>query len=344
MLYLVGLGLGDEKDITVKGLEIVRKCHKVYLEHYTSILTVGKDALERYVSCNIQFFLHPHNCNSLRHRFKTLVFNRFRRFYGREVILADRDLVEQGADELLEAAKAADVAFLVVGDPFGATTHSDLVLRASAANIPHAVVHNASILNAVGCCGLQLYNFGETVSVVFWTDSWKPESFFDKILKNRRLGFHTLCLLDIKVKEQSVENLLRGRKIYEPPRFMSVKTCSEQFLEILDNRKLTSSAEINESKNPETESPKTPETGSEEALDENSLCVGVARIGADDQKIVVDTLRMMASEEVDEAIGGPLHSLIIPAANPHPLELDMLRTFAFDVQRFDELTRHLQDS
>ena len=59
MLYLVGLGLGDEKDITVKGLEIVRKCHKVYLEHYTSILTVGKDALERYVSCNIQFFLHP---------------------------------------------------------------------------------------------------------------------------------------------------------------------------------------------------------------------------------------------------------------------------------------------
>ena len=48
MLYLVGLGLGDEKDITVKGLEVVRQCEKVYLEHYTSILTVGKDALERY--------------------------------------------------------------------------------------------------------------------------------------------------------------------------------------------------------------------------------------------------------------------------------------------------------
>ena len=52
MLYLVGLGLGDEKDITVKGLEVVRQCEKVYLEHYTSILTVGKDALERYDPCS----------------------------------------------------------------------------------------------------------------------------------------------------------------------------------------------------------------------------------------------------------------------------------------------------
>lgn len=45
MLYLIGLGLGDPKDITVKGLEIVRKADKVFLEAYTSILTVGKEAL-----------------------------------------------------------------------------------------------------------------------------------------------------------------------------------------------------------------------------------------------------------------------------------------------------------
>ena len=78
------------------------------------------------------------------------------RFYGREVILADRDLVEQGAEEILNGAKEADVAFLVVGDPFGATTHSDLTLRCVAAGIPYRVVHNASIMNAVGCCGLQV--------------------------------------------------------------------------------------------------------------------------------------------------------------------------------------------
>lgn len=41
----------------------------------------------------------------------------------------------------------------------------------------------------------QLYNFGETVSLVFWTESWRPESFYDKICKNRKAGLHTLCLL-----------------------------------------------------------------------------------------------------------------------------------------------------
>ena len=128
------------------------------------------------------------------------------------------------------------MAFLVVGDPFGATTHSDLVLRAKELGVPHQVleyrpnrsktaanavvnihrekvVHNASIMNAVGCCGLQLYNFGETVrcssrfvlicprqvSIPFWTETWQPESFYDKICENLSRGLHTLCLLDIKV-------------------------------------------------------------------------------------------------------------------------------------------------
>jgi diphthamide biosynthesis methyltransferase len=48
MFYLVGLGLGDAKDITVKGLEIVKKSKRVYLEAYTSILTVGKEKLVKY--------------------------------------------------------------------------------------------------------------------------------------------------------------------------------------------------------------------------------------------------------------------------------------------------------
>jgi diphthine synthase len=38
VFYIVGLGLYDEKDITVKGLEIVKKCERVYLENYTAIL------------------------------------------------------------------------------------------------------------------------------------------------------------------------------------------------------------------------------------------------------------------------------------------------------------------
>lgn len=45
MLYLIGLGLGDAEDITVKGLEAVRRCRRVYLEAYTSVLPAGREAL-----------------------------------------------------------------------------------------------------------------------------------------------------------------------------------------------------------------------------------------------------------------------------------------------------------
>lgn len=45
MLYLVGLGLSDETDITVKGLEVVKKASRVYLEAYTSILLVDQPVL-----------------------------------------------------------------------------------------------------------------------------------------------------------------------------------------------------------------------------------------------------------------------------------------------------------
>lgn len=44
-------------------------------------------------------------------------------------------------------------------------------------------------------CIFQLYNFGETVSIVFWTDTWRPDSFYDKIKRNKDRGMHTLCLL-----------------------------------------------------------------------------------------------------------------------------------------------------
>lgn len=64
-------------------------------------------------------------------------------------------------------------------------------------------------MNAIGACGLQLYNFGQTVSLVFFTDTWKPDSFYDRVKENADLGMHTLVLLDIKVKEQSEENLAR---------------------------------------------------------------------------------------------------------------------------------------
>lgn len=59
MLYLVGLGLSDETDITVKGLEVVKKASRVYLEAYTSILLVDQSVLVRHATLSKSSFPFP---------------------------------------------------------------------------------------------------------------------------------------------------------------------------------------------------------------------------------------------------------------------------------------------
>lgn len=49
MLYIIGLGLADERDISVKGLEIVRRAARVYLEAYTAILLVDQSQLVSFL-------------------------------------------------------------------------------------------------------------------------------------------------------------------------------------------------------------------------------------------------------------------------------------------------------
>ncbi|MEM3126684.1 MAG: diphthine synthase [Candidatus Woesearchaeota archaeon] len=161
MLYIIGLGLNDEKDLTLKGLEAIKKCDKVFLESYTSVLQTNVKELEK--------------------------------LYGKKIILAHRELVEQKSGEILKDAKKKNVAFLVIGDPFGATTHIDLVNQAKEKKIDVKIIHNASVLTAVGETGLQLYNFGKVVSIPFH----KSKSHMDGILTNLKNGMHTLVLLDL---------------------------------------------------------------------------------------------------------------------------------------------------
>ncbi|KGN62668.1 probable diphthine methyl ester synthase [Cucumis sativus] len=267
MLYIIGLGLGDEKDITLRGLECVRKCEKVYMEAYTSLLSFG---------------LASDGISSLE------------KLYGKTITVADREMVEEKADQILSEARTSDVAFLVVGDAFGATTHSDLVVRAKSLGIEVRVVYNASVMNAVGICGLQLYRYGETVSIPFFTETWKPSSFYEKIQKNRGLGLHTLCLLDIRVKEPSLESLCRGKKEYEPPRFMSINTAIEQLLEV-------------------------EQMEGQSVYNEDTLCVAFARLGSEDQTIVAGTMKQLRSID----FGPPLHCLVI-VGKTHPVEEEML--------------------
>jgi diphthine synthase len=163
-LYLIGLGLSDQKDITVKGLEIIKQCDLIYLENYTSLLQCTKEDLEQ--------------C------------------YGKKIILADRNASEQGSDDIVMQAKDKDIAFLVVGDPFSATTHIELFKSAKENNISVKIINNASILNAVGLTGLQLYKFGKTTSIPFLEDHPQLETPYNVLKDNN--GLHTLFLLDLK--------------------------------------------------------------------------------------------------------------------------------------------------
>jgi len=212
-LYLIGLGLNDEKDITVKGLETIKKCDYVYLEDYTSKLSVSTKKLEE--------------------------------FYGKPIIKADRDLVEKKAEEILDKATLKNVAFLVVGDVFSATTHADLFLRAKEKKIEIKIIHNTSILTAVGQVGLELYKYGKTTSMPFFEASYKPETPYDVIKQNQAQNLHTLVLLDIK-KDLN--------------KYMSVNIALKQLLEIEDKRK-------------------------EKVTSEETKAIGCARLGSEDPVI-----------------------------------------------------------
>ncbi len=108
-------------------------------------------------------------------------------------------MVESEAESIYLRAKTEDIGFLVVGDPLCATTHVDLMLRAKALGIEVEVIHNTSVMGAAASCGLQLYQYGYTVSIPLFEGEWKPSSFYERIKYNKEGGMHTLCLLDIKV-------------------------------------------------------------------------------------------------------------------------------------------------
>ena len=170
MLTFIGLGLYDEKDITVKGLEAVRKADLVYAEFYTSHLmgtTVGK----------------------------------MEELYGKKVTVLTREDVEQ-APSWLALAKEKDVVFLTGGDAMVATTHIDLRLRAADMGIDTGIIHAPSISSAVsGLSGLQNYRFGKSTTIPFpymrKSKTIVSEAPYDAIKMNKKNDLHTLVFLDI---------------------------------------------------------------------------------------------------------------------------------------------------
>jgi diphthine synthase len=193
MLYLIGLGIWDEKDLSLRGMEACKKCKEIYAELYTARWGGSLKNLEKII--------------------------------GKKIQLLERKGLEDDSKKLVEKARAKDIVVLFPGDPLSATTHLSLVSEAREKKIPVKVIHSSSILTAVAEAGLSLYNFGKTVSIPTPQKGFSPSSFSEGILENRKAGLHTLCLLDIGmpvsqgidillgIEKSSKKNLVSGQKI-----------------------------------------------------------------------------------------------------------------------------------
>ncbi len=181
-LVFVGLGLNDEKGITLKGLDEAKTATHVFMESYTSLMPdFNLQHLEALCGKKIQ-------------------------------VLTRRDLEEEGGKDILQAARAGKAVFLVPGDPFIATTHVTLRIDAQRQGISTHIVHGISIMSAiVSLSGLHNYKFGKTVTVPF------PENFsptpYNVIAQNKQSGLHTLCLLDLHAAENQYLSINQALKM-----------------------------------------------------------------------------------------------------------------------------------
>ncbi|MFC2143010.1 diphthine synthase [Candidatus Aenigmatarchaeota archaeon] len=179
MLYLIGLGINDENDLSMKGLEMARKCDKIFMETYTNKWHGDLDKLKEMI--------------------------------GKDVLILNRENVED--NHLVDEAKENNIALFVCGDPLSATTHTELISEAIKKKVDYRVIHSSSVLTAVGETGLHLYKFGRTTTLCYPEGNYKPTSPLDMIKKNKENGLHTLVLLDVKDDEKRYMTVKEGVKI-----------------------------------------------------------------------------------------------------------------------------------
>lgn len=183
MLYLIGLGLNVD-GISKYGLEVAKKCKRIYLENYT--------------------VEYPYSVGELKE------------MIGKKYIPADREKVE--SLELVDEAQKMDVALLVYGSPLTATTHISLIQEAKRLGVKYKVIYNASILDAVAETGLQLYKFGKVASMPAWKKSYEPDSFMKIVQENLSMKSHSLILCDIGLEfPDAIIQLEKSAKNYKIP-------------------------------------------------------------------------------------------------------------------------------
>ena len=170
-LTFIGLGLYDEKDISLKGLDEIKNCDRVYAEFYTAKLGGA-------------------NIKKLENTF------------GKKIKVLTREETEIN-NIIIASAKKEHVVFLTCGDSMSATTHIDLRLRAINGGIKTKIIHGSSIITAVpGLLGLKNYKFGRTKTLAYPNENYFPTSPYDIIKNNKKMGLHTLVLLDIQANKK----------------------------------------------------------------------------------------------------------------------------------------------
>lgn len=177
-LTLVGLGLWDEKDISLKGMEACMRADRVYAEFYTANWGGSVKNLEKII--------------------------------GKQITEIKRSGMEEESGKLLEEAREKGIVVLVPGDPLTATTHVHMVIDARKKKIPVRIVHSSSVYTAIARCGLGIYGFGRTSTVVRPQKGYEPRSFYDAIATNKKSGLHTLLLLDIGMSVDEGLEILKG--------------------------------------------------------------------------------------------------------------------------------------
>lgn len=171
-LIFIGLGLYDESDISLRGLDTVKQSDFIFAEFYTNLMPgFSPDRFESMTHKKIQ-------------------------------IVSRKDLEDQEGQLILQRAAEGRAVLLVPGDPLIATTHIDLRIRAERKGIKTRIIHGASIISAVsGLSGLQNYRFGRSVTIPFPEGGYISETPYDVVAENKPRNLHTLFFLDIKAEE-----------------------------------------------------------------------------------------------------------------------------------------------
>jgi len=262
-IVFVGLGLHDEMGINLRGLEEIKRADTAFIELYTSFMP-----------------------NFSIKRFEEISGKRLR-------VVSRRELEEENGEVVLKAAEKGKAVLLVPGDPLIATTHIALRIQAEKLGIKTRIVHGASILSAVmGLCGLHNYKFGKSVTVPF-PDETLSDTPYDVIAQNKKLGLHTLCLLDIKAEDK---------------RYLSIRESLDLLLKIEEKRK-------------------------KKIITKNALAVGIARAGSNNPTVKAGFIKELLDYDFGEPpysiiFPGKLHfmeaeALIFLAGAPEKLRKDV---------------------